>query len=284
MKIAITGAAGLFGCGLVEVFGKRHEVFALKRSDADITIAEQIRAAFVRIKPDVVVHPAGIPDLDICEFDPAKAFLVNYHGTRNVIESAREVGAGVAYISTDAVFDGKKTAPYTETDATIPPTVYGRTKLRGEQAVKTLPAHWIFRVPVLFGPGKTNFVEKGLKKLKAGESYAVARDQMGSAIYTLDAAAKIMEVIEARRYGLYHISNAGACSRLELAVKAAEIAGLDPKGIIGKPDSEMGRRTPRLKYAVMAMEGLKTAGFAPPRRWEDGLAEYVQSLQSADVG
>jgi len=279
MKIAITGAAGLFGCGLVGVFGKRHEIFPLTRSSADITRVAEVHAAFARIKPDVVVHPAGIPDLDICETDPAKAFLVNYHGTRNVVEAAREVGAGVAYISTDAVFDGKKTEPYTETDATIPPTVYGRTKLRGEQVVKTLPAHWIFRVSVLFGPGKINFVERGLGKLAAGETYAVASDQLGSATYTVDAAAKIMGVVEARRFGLYHLSNDGACSRFELAVKAAAFAGLDPKGILGKLDAEMGRRTPRLKYAVMAMDGLKQAGFAPPRRWEEALAEYVRTLR-----
>ena len=84
---------------------------------------------------------------------------------------------------------------------------------------------------------------------------------------------------EERKFGLYHLSNDGACSRYELAVKAAELAGLDPKGIIGKPDAEMGRRTPRLKYAVMAMDGLKRAGFAPPRRWEEGLAEYIRVLQ-----
>lgn len=278
MRVAITGAAGLFGCGLVNVFGKAHEIFPLTRSDADITRSEEIRAAFAHIKPDVVVHPAGIPDLDICEDDPAKAFLVNYHGTRYVVEAAREAGASVAYISTDAVFDGKKTEPYTETDATIPPTVYGRTKLRGEQVVKLLPAHWIFRVSVLFGPGKSNFVDKGLRKLTAGESYSVASDQIGSATYTVDAAAKIMEVVEARRYGLYHLSNSGACSRYELAVKAAEFAGLDPKGITGKPDAEMGRRTPRLKYAVMAMDALTGAGFSPPRRWEDALAVYVRGL------
>lgn len=278
MKVAITGSTGLFGCGLVEVFGKRHEAFPLTRREADITVAGQVRAAFARIKPDVVVHPAGIPDLDICEADPAKAFLVNFHGTRNVVEAAREIGAGVAYISTDAVFDGKKTEPYTEGDATIPPTVYGRTKLRGEQVVKTLAAHWIFRVSVLFGPGKVNFIDRGLRKLAAGESYLVAVDQLGSATYTIDAAAKIMEVVEAHRFGLYHLSNGGACSRYELAVKAAELAGLDPKGIIGKPDAEMGRRTPRLKYAVMAMDALTRAGFSPPRPWQEALADYVRGL------
>jgi dTDP-4-dehydrorhamnose reductase len=278
MRVAITGAAGLFGQGLVQVFSGRHEVFPLTRSVADITQPEAVRAALQKRAPEIVVHPAGIPDLDICESDPAKGFLVNYHGTRNVVEAARELGAAVAYISTDAVFDGKKQTPYTEPDPTIPPTVYGRTKLRGEQVVKTLPAHWIFRVSVLFGPGKANFVEKGLRKIAAGGSYAVAVDQVGSATYTVDAAAKIMEVVEARRYGLYHLSNQGACSRYELAVRAAQLAGLDSSRVVGKPDAEMGRRAPRLKYAVMAMGALEQAGFSPPRPWQEALAEYVRSF------
>ena len=281
MKVAITGAAGLFGCGLVQVFGTRHEVFSLTRAEADITRLEEIHTALGRLRPDVVVHPAGIPDLDICEADPVRGFLVNDEGVRNVVEAAREVGAGVAYISTDAVFDGEKREPYTEGDSPHPRTVYGRSKLRGEEAVATLPAHWIFRVSVLFGPGKANFVEKGLRRLAAGESYPVAVDQMGSATYTIDAAQTIMEVVEARRYGLYHLSNQGGCSRYELAVKAAELAGLDPRNVIGKPDAEMGRRAPRLKYSVMALDALQGAGFALPRPWEEALAEYIRTLAFA---
>lgn len=279
MKVLITGASGLFGYGLVQVFRARHETVPLVHAQADITRLEEMRAIFRQVKPDVVVHPAGIPDLDICEADPARGFMVNGGGVRHVVEAAREVGAGVAYISTDAVFDGENREPYREGDPACPRTVYGRSKLQGEEAAKTLPVHWIFRVSVLFGPGKANFVEKGLRKIAAGESYPVAVDQMGSATYTLDAAQKIMEVVEAHRYGLYHLSNQGACSRYELAVKAAKLAGLDPGKVIGKLDAEMGRRAPRLKYAVMALDGLKDAGFAPPRSWEEALAEYIATLQ-----
>jgi dTDP-4-dehydrorhamnose reductase len=278
MKVAITGAAGLFGHGLVAVFATRHTVFPLTRADADLTKAEEVRAAFAEVGPDIVVHPAGIPDLDICEADPARGYLVNVHATRHVVEAAREVAAAVAYISTDAVFDGKKQTPYTESDPTIPPTVYGRTKLRGEQIVRTLPAHWIFRVSVLFGPGKTNFVENGLRKIAAGETYVVAADQVGSATYTVDAAQKIMEVVEARRYGLYHLSNQGVCSRYDLARHAAELAGLDTTKVIGKRSDQIGRRAVRLKYAVMAMDALEKAGFTPPRPWQEALAEYLRAL------
>jgi dTDP-4-dehydrorhamnose reductase len=277
MRVAITGAAGLFGQGLAAAFSTRHEVVPLTRAEADITDAEAVLAALGRIRPDLVVHPAGIPDLDICEADPARAFLVNYHGTRNVVEAARQVGAGVAHISTDAVFDGKKLAPYLETDQPQPLTVYGRTKLQAEQAVKTLTKHWIFRVSVLFGPGKTNFVEKGLRKVAAGGEYVVASDQLGSATHTVDAGMKIMEVVEAGRCGLYHLSNQGACTRFELARKAVELAGLDPGKVIGVPDAMMRRRAPRLKYAVMEMGALRQAGFALPRSWQDALREYVHT-------
>ncbi len=278
MKIAITGAAGLFGHGLVEVCVARHAVFPLTRADADITKADEVQRVISKIRPNVVIHPAAIPDLDACEADPAKAYLVNVHGARHVVEAAQDVSAGVVYISTDAVFDGKKQIPYTESDPAIPPTVYGRTKLRAERLVQSVPNHWVFRVSVLFGPGKTNFLEKGLRKIMAGEEYVVAADQVGSATYTLDAAEKILEVVEAGRCGLYHLSNQGQCSRLELATRAAELAGLQVQKVAGKPADQMGRRAVRAKYAVMEMSALRRAGFALPRLWQDALADYVVKL------
>jgi dTDP-4-dehydrorhamnose reductase len=279
MRVAITGAAGLFGHGLVAAFSTRHDVFPLTHAEADITDAKSMLDALERIGPDVVVNPAAIPDIDICEGDPARAFLVNYLGTRNVVQAARRVGAAVAHISTDAVFDGKKLTPYEETDDTRPITVYGRTKLRAEREVMTLERHYIFRVSVLFGPGKTNFIEKGLRKISAGENYKVASDQTGCAAHTVDAGIKIMEVVEANRCGLYHLSNQGACTRLQLARWAAERAGLDPEKVIGVPDALMNRRAPRLKYAVLKMGALRQAGFALPRPWQDALTEYVRTLK-----
>jgi dTDP-4-dehydrorhamnose reductase len=281
MKVAITGAAGLFGHGLVEVFKTRHEVFPLTRSEVDITKEEEVQSVLHKLRPEVIVHSAAIPDLDICEANPAKAYLVNVHGTRHIVEAARASGAAVAYISTDAVFDGKKQSPYAESDLANPLTVYGRTKLRAEHFVQGLPNHCIFRVSVLFGPGKKNFISKGLEKIAAGEEYVVAADQLGSATYTLDAARKILEVVEARRCGLYHLSNEGPCTRFELARYAVEIAGLDPGKVIGRPDARMGRRAPRLKYAVMELAALKRAGFHAPRPWREAVAEYIRAQAPA---
>jgi dTDP-4-dehydrorhamnose reductase len=147
-----------------------------------------------------------------------------------------------------------------------------------EELVKRLPRHWIFRVSVLFGPGKTNFVEKGIRKLQQGEEYTVARDQMGSATYTLDAAETILQVSQSAPAGVYHLSNSGACSRYELACEAARLAGLDASKIVGLPMSSMKRPAVRLKYSVMEMAALKRAGIPLPRSWQEALKEYVSSL------
>ena len=278
MRVAVTGAAGLFGHALVAAFSSRHKVFPLTRADADITDADSVRSLLEQIRPEVVVHPAGIPDLDIADADPARAYLVNVEGTRHVCEAARSIRAEVVYISTDAVFKGQNSRPYIESDPPDPITVYGETKLAGEAIVHTLPEHWIFRVSVLFGPGKTNFVEKGLRKIAAGEQYIVAADQEACATYTLDAGYKIMEVVEARRYGLYHLANQGACTRYELARRAAELAGMDTAKVVGIPAERMGRRAPRLKYAVMEMAALRDARFSLPRPWPEALADYLRTI------
>ena len=131
---------------------------------------------------------------------------------------------------------------------------------------------------MLFGPGKINFIDKGLRKIVSREGYVVAADQVGSATYTLDAAEKIVEVIEARRYGLYHLCNQGICSRLELATQAARLAGLDASRVEGRTLQQMDRPGPRPKYAVMRMQALQNAGFNPLRPWTEALAEYLQNF------
>lgn len=278
MNFAVTGATGLFGHGLVEVISKHHTVFSVGRAEADITRFEEVQALFQKLHPDVVVHAAANPSPDACEMDPAQAFLVNVHGTRHVAEAARDVGASVAYISTDGVFDGEGRTPYKETDPASPPTVYGRTKLRGEHLVATLPRYWIFRVSVLFGPGKANFIDKGLRAMNAGQGYVVAEDQTGSALYTLDGAQKILEVVERGPAGVYHLTNQGTCSRYELARYAAEKANLDISQLVGIPSDQMGRPAKRLKYAVLEMRALKEAGLELPRPWQAAVDEYLSRL------
>lgn len=278
MKIVITGGNGLFGGGLDRVIRRRHQSLPITRAQADLTAPEQVRNALASLRPDIVVHTAGMPDLDKCESNPAEAFRVNVGATSSVVSAAEQMKFGVVLISTDAVFDGLKDGPYEENDVPRPLSVYGQTKLEAEKEVQRLQEHWIFRVSVLFGPGKDNVIAKCLRTIRSGGNYVAASDQIGSATYTLDAAEKIVEVIEARRCGLYHLCNHGRCSRLELAQYAAELAGLDKNKIEGRTREQMKRRAPRPKNAEMKMAALENAGFSLPRGWKEALAEYLREF------
>ena len=278
MRIAVTGAAGLFGKGLVQVFHREHEVIALTRQEADITDAAQMRSVLGAIAPAVIVHAAAMPDIDDCEVNPEKAWRVNAEATKSLVGIANELRSELAFISTDAVFDGKATRPYVESDVVNPPSVYGRTKAAAEEFVRGYERHWIFRVSALFGPGKANFVNKGLCKAWGKESYVVASDQLGSATYTLDAAETMLKVFASGRHGTLHLCNQEPCTRYELARKSVELAGLDASIVVGKSMAEMKRPGPRLQYAVMEMRALRDAGIELPRRWEAALEEYVKTL------
>jgi dTDP-4-dehydrorhamnose reductase len=281
MKIAVTGAAGLFGHGLVQTFREKHEVFPLTRQDGDITDEKRMRELLERIRPNVIVHPAGIPDIDECELNPEKAYRVNTEATRALAGIARDLDAGFAFISTDAVFDGQKGCPYVETDPVNPPSTYGKTKVAAENEVRKHNRHWIFRVSLLFGPGKANFVNRGLCKVTGGEPYAVASDQLGSATYTVDAATTMLELFAAAKYGTFHLCNQGGCTRYDLARRAVELAGLNISLVTGRPMQEMKRPGPRLKYAVMDMRALTDGGVRLPRRWEEALEAYIKTLAVA---
>lgn len=281
MPLAVTGANGRFGRALVSVIRNTGPVYGMTRQHADLTRIEDVRRALYDLRPSAVIHAAAIADPDLCEEEPEHAFEVNVVATRNLVQVAQELGISVAYISTDAVFDGSLERPLTETDLTHPLSVYGKTKLLAERAVAAMDRYWIFRVSVLFGPGKENFVEKGLQLLRRGQTYTVAADQIGSATYTVDAAAKIVEVMTSGHSGLFHLSNSGSCSRWELARQAAIFAGLPEQRIIGKPLQEMGRTGPRPKYAVMEMKALRDIGIPAPRPWKIALTEYLISASRA---
>ena len=278
MRLAVTGAAGLFGAGLVRVLSANNDVLGLTRADADVRDSEALRQRLEPFRPEVIIHAAAIPSPDVSEQNPRLAHDVNVGGTEAVIQVARGLGASVALISSDAVFDGTKNAPYVESDPPNPIGVYGLTKLLAEKCVRVSENHFIFRVSVLFGRDKPNFISKGLDNIRAARDYVVAVDQLGSATYVDDAATTIFHVLHAKAYGTFHLSNSGECSRYELACKAAAVAGLDISKVVGLPLAAMQRPGPRVAYSVMALDELAKRGFPVLRHWKDALAEYLASL------
>jgi dTDP-4-dehydrorhamnose reductase len=275
--MAVTGAAGLFGAGLVRLLSGNNDVLGLTRADADVRDCEALRQQLKPFRPDVIIHAAAIPSPDVSEQNPTLAHDVNVGGTEAVVRVARELGATVALISSDAVFDGKKNSPYVESDLPKPIGVYGLTKLLAEERVRVTENHFIFRVSVLFGHDKANFISRGLDDIRAGRDCVVALDQVGSATYVDDAAKTIFDVLHAKAYGTFHLSNSGVCSRYELACEAALVVGLDKSKVVGLPLAEMNRPGPRVPYSVMALKALARGGFPAPRHWKEALAAYLDA-------
>jgi dTDP-4-dehydrorhamnose reductase len=274
----------MLGQDLVAELRSRHEVIPLTRNDADVTDARRIAAAIERARPRVVVHCAAFTAVDDCESQAGLAFQVNGEGTHNVARACRQSGAGIVYLSTDYVFDGEKPSPYVETDEPNPINVYGKSKLEGERQVREVMGEteraWIVRVSWLFGPLGKNFVRAILERARRGESLRVVDDQVGAPTYTVDAAAKIEQIVEKGAPGTYHVTNQGYCSWFDFAQEMLrQVAGLMkadfvPLTRISSAELQRPARRPRnsrLANTRLEAEGL---GLLPP--WEDALRRYLE--------
>jgi dTDP-4-dehydrorhamnose reductase len=275
MKIVITGASGQLGLALQEALSA-HDIVVLDHSTLDITNRDAVQAAIVDARPDVVIHPAAWTNTTGCEEDPERAMLVNAEGARNVAEVAREVDAAMVHVSTNEVFDGGKTKPYSEDDATSAINGYGRSKLAGEQAVReTLPEHYIVRTSWLYGPGRTSFPEKILAAAREQKKLRVVTDEVASPTLTLDLAEAIARLIETKAYGTYHLANAGECSRKEWAEEVLRLVGLDvPVEAVTQADFAAPIRKPA--YSTLANNRAAALGITL-RPWREALREYIGS-------
>jgi dTDP-4-dehydrorhamnose reductase len=272
----VTGAGGQLATAFTRFL--EGEVFLSREDALDIRDAGAVRTAVHAFAPDVILHTAAYTNVDGAEADPATAEAVNVLGTRNVIDAVRGTHTVVVYFSTDYVFDGLKGSPYVETDAPRPLSVYGRTKLAGEEEVLGWVRGMVVRTSWLFSETGTNFVKTILAaaRTKAGadEPLRVVDDQVGSPTYAGHLAAAVDEALRLGvGPGLYHFSGGGYCSWCELAREVVTLAGLD---VPVEPIStaEAGRLAPRPAFSALASER------PVPRlpSWEDGVAEAVDRL------
>ena len=278
MRVMVTGARGMLGSDLCEVLARDHTVAAVDVEDLDITQPAPTRAAVAAAAPELVVHCAAWTDVDGCERDPERAFRVNTTGTWNVAAAAAEVDAGLVYVSTDFVFDGDKSEPYTEFDAPNPLGVYGASKLAGEEAVRRLVArHWVVRTAWLFGARGRNFVATILGVAAEREEVRVVADQFGSPTYTRDLAAALAQYTVAGRAvpGTYHIANSGVCSWADLAEEAIRQRGLSAR-VVRIPAREWPSPTRRPPHSALRSRWLELQGLAPLRDWKEALADYLK--------
>lgn len=281
MKIIVTGASGQLGTDVVSrLQSLGHEVIGYSSIEMDITNLEVVRKNVKHVMPSLIIHSAAYTQVDLAEQEIDRAYLVNAIGTRNIAMVASELRAKVVYISTDYVFDGRNNRPYTEYDLTNPQSIYGKSKLAGENYIKGwVKEYYILRTSWVFGANGNNFVKTMLKLGKERDQINVVHDQIGSPTYTQDLAEFIGKLIECDYYGIYHVSNSGICSWYEFAKAIFELSGNHRVNVHPISTSEFPRPAPRPAYSVMDPMSIRLNGFVPLRNWKEALNAFLKENQ-----
>jgi len=274
MKVMIFGASGRLGKVLMREWHS-DELIGLSSRDVDIRDANRVREVVEKGSPDWIALAAAYTDVDGCESHPDLAFAVNRDGPLNVGQAAKLVGAKLLFLSSDYVFDGKKTSPYEAEDARNPQSVYGRSKAEAEvRLLEVLQECCIVRTSWLFGPGGKCFPDTILKLAASRPALDVVNDQRGCPTYTVDLAKAIIGLCRSQGRGILHLTNSGNCSRFEFAREIVKGAGLSTD-VRPVSSQQMARPAPRPAYSVLSAKSSQQYGIVMPA-WQDALHRYLQ--------
>jgi dTDP-4-dehydrorhamnose reductase len=282
VKILLIGADGQLGTDLRKVLA-RHEVILSTIQTLDITNNGQVRSTFHEVMPELVINTAAFHVVDRCETDVMPALQVNAFGVRNLALACREIKATLVHFSTDYVFDGSASTPYSETDSPNPVSAYGISKLAGEKFIGYLwERNFTIRTCGLYGhaglEGKgMNFVETMLKKARAGDSLRVVDDQRLTPTSTRELARKVAELIETEHFGLYHITSNGDCTWYEFAREIFTQAGIEAD-LSATSQKEYRAAARRPAYSVLRNGHLQKHGLDDLKDWREALRDYLSGL------
>jgi dTDP-4-dehydrorhamnose reductase len=281
MRILVTGAGGQLGADLVRECTRRgDEVFGMTRAELDVGDRAAVLAAIDRRRPEVVVNAAAWTAVDACESDVERAMRDNADAVRWLREACDAGDAHLVQISTDYVFDGTLDRPYREDDPTNPQSVYGRSKLAGEEHAGA--AATIVRTSWVSGIGGGNIVRTVLRLLDAGTPLAFVDDQRGCPTFTADLAVAVRDLAEARHRGVFHVTNQRAVSWYEFVREVIEVAGGDPDRVrpISTPELRPPRPAPRPANSVLENAALRAAGLPLLRDFRAPLEELVAQIRT----
>ena len=289
-RIAVVGAQGMLGRDIVGRLAPEYDVVGLSRAQLDITHAQSVNALITGF--DVVVNAAAYTAVDDAETHRKEAFAINAHGAQNLASRCRDANTRLIHVSTDYVFDGTETVPYAEDAPTNPQSVYGASKLAGEEAVmaENPDASLIVRTSWLYGLHGTSFPRSILQAGLSRDYLDVVNDQWGQPTWTVDVAEMIAQLVNADiRTGIFHATNAGAATWHAFATALFELAGWETARVRETTSTAFTRPAARPAWSVLGHAGWTDRGLAAPRPWEEalteawatGLSQFTVTKQSA---
>ena len=274
MKVLITGANGQLGRALQKVLIE-DELYLYDSHDMDITNFEKVEELIGIKKPDVIINCAAHTKVDLCEEDVENAYRINAIGARNLAIVSSKMNFKLVHISTDYVFEGNNPVALREDELVKPNTIYGKSKLMGEEFVKSLSKnHFIIRTAWLYGDGD-NFVRTMLKLSKQHKKLKVVNDQIGTPTSTKDLANLINKLIRTEYYGTYHGTCHGKCSWYDFAVKIFDYMKVDIE-VEPCTTDKFPRPAKRPEFSVLDNFMLRIQGLDVFRSWEDAIEDYLE--------
>jgi len=295
-RILVTGGHGLLGREIEEAFRRRFDMRVTDRHDeafrrrfdvrvtdrheCDVTRLSECRREIASYQPEAVVHCAGYTAVDRAESEPEKAHAVNAEGTRNVARACRENGALLVTFGTDYVFDGTLPRPYREEDPPRPLSVYGKSKLAAEEAIREEGTeHLLVRTQWLYGPGGRNFILTILERARTGGALRVASDQTGCPTYAKDLARAVLKLMDAGGRGTFHFSNEGETTWFGLARFVLERAAPGSPNLLPSATRDLPYPAPRPAYSVLSKEKYRGITGESPRPWQDAAGEFLETIR-----
>jgi dTDP-4-dehydrorhamnose reductase len=291
MKVVVTGCKGQLGSQIIAILNKGYsdigvvpkdyheaEIIGLEKEELDITDLQAVKECLVRIRPDIVINPAAYTNVDGCESNQDLAFKVNALGPRNLAIVCEEIGTKLLHISTDYVFDGSGTVPYREYDITNPVSVYGKTKLAGENFVREFHSkYFIVRTSWLYGYNGNNFVKTIIKAAKEKGHLDVVDDQRGNPTNAEELTHHILKLAVTEEYGVYHCTGSGECSWYEFAKTIVKLSGIE---CIVNPISSnrFNRAAKRPAFSSLDNMGLRCTIGDEMREWEEALVAFIRKI------
>lgn len=275
--IWITGADGRLGSVLVKLLktNKKYLVIGTDK-EVDITDMKALEKAAGIYRPDIIINCASLSDANYCEENRIEAYQVNALGARNVATVARQQNAKIIHISTDDVFCGVNDRAKNEFDFPTPSSIYGMSKLAGENMVASLtPKHLIIRSSWVYGFGDNDYFSKVCEYGKNNQKFTASVDKISTPT-SVDELSKFIEtILECDEYGIMHASCEGMCSRYQYASMILYLMGYDPTLVQGVFASEKGARTSTVLENLM----LKMTGIHEMAPWENAMKAYIEKVK-----